>query len=552
MSHRWVFAAGLALVTLQTHALAVGADSPLPIRNGSPVVATVNRDTISLDEFMLQEVAPASRTRLRRGLATADELALLDRMINVKLIAQEADRMGLGEAPQIRKQAEVQSREILRELLMQHIVRNVRPDPAAVEKLYRDSVREWKTASVLFQDQAAADRARKDIGNGEAFAAVVAKAVADKTAKAEADPAFHSTTDFLPPIGEAVAKLRVGQVSPVIRLPSGFVLVKVVGIRYPRNAQARAQARSSVRRQQELAVLKAHDEALRRQYVVVHKDVLQAIDYEAARPGYKALLEDKRVVADIKGAQPITVGDLTDYLRLQFFHGADQVRQYKEMNAKKAEALEATLGRRLLNVEAAKLGLHRTTAYRDRVNGYRESLVFDSFIQKVIVPENKMREEEVKGYYGGHVKEYSTPEMFKVRSLAFSQRTAAEKAIRRLREGTDYAWLAANADGQAPQNTDGLLTFDGRPLMTESMPPGVRNALSGSKAGDLRLYASPEGPFYVLSVQQVIPPAAKPYDEVRQDIARKLYGEKLKKSVADYAAKLRAHSKVATYLKKVR
>ena len=52
---------------------------------------------------------------------------------------------------------------------------------------------------------------------------------------------------------------------------------------------------------------------------------------------------------------------------------------------------------------------------------------------------------------------------------------------------------------------------------------------------------APRATFYVLAVQQVIAPDAKPYDEVREEIAKKLYGEKLKKHVEAYAGKLRAH-----------
>ena len=84
------------------------------------------------------------------------------------------------------------------------------------------------------------------------------------------------------------------------------------------------------------------------------------------------------------------------------------------------------------------------------------------------------------------------------------------------------------------------------------MPDGVRKVLAGARTGDYRLYASPEGPLYVLAVQAVIAPTPQPYDEVRETIAKKLHGEKVKKAVEAYAAKLRAHTKVETYLTRVR
>jgi len=381
---------------------------------------------------------------------------------------------------------------------------------------------------------------------------VAARAIAAKAARSDGDDEYHPRSAYLPQILAAMAPLKVGQVSPVIEIPAGFVLLRVADMRYPQNAEALAEARKRVLSQQQEVVLKAHEQVLRRQYVTIHKAVLDGLNFEAAKPGVDALLKDKRAIADIKGAAALTVGDLTDYLRMQFYHGSDQARQFKRMDEMKGTAFDAMVARRLVNAEALRLGIDKTTGYLDRVRGFKESLVFDSFIQKVIVPPNKMTEPEVRKYYDGHLKDYSSPEMMKLRGLAFSRRSAAEDAMRKLREGADYNWLAANAEGQVRKDAPGLLTLDGRPVTTTSMPEGVSKALTGAKGGEARLYVSPDGPFYVLNVQTVIAPTPQPYDQVRETIAKKLYGEKLKKAVEAYAAKLRAHTKVETYLTRVR
>ena len=537
------------LFVVLTHASATG--QTLPVRNGRSAVAVVNGDAISLDEFVLQFGPSADRARLRRGSASREELEVLGRLVNMKLIVQEASRMGLDEAPDIQKQLDVTSRIILRDVLTERIVKDVKPDPAAVEKLYRPMVREWKTTSLLFQDEKAARRSHMEIANGTPFADVAARAAAAKTAKADSDAAYHPKDDYLPPIAEAIAPLEAGQLAPLVRIPVGFVVVKVLDIRYPQKPEARAEAQRIALDERQRAVMAAHEKVLTRDYAVINTAVLKSLDYEAAKPGIDALLKDTRVVADIKGGSPVTVADLTDYLRMQFFHGTDQAGQRKRMNDKKEDALTATLGRRLLNFEASKLGIDKTNAYRDRVNAERESLVFSSFVQRVILPESKMREEEVKQYYDGHLREYSSPEMLRLRSLAFTRRTAAENAMQKLREGADFAWLAANAEGLVDSGARGLLTFDGRPVTTDSMPAGMQKAVKGARAGESRLYASPEGYVYVLAVQQAIAPNPKSYDEVRETIATKLYDEKLKKGVEEYAGKLRAQSKVETYLKRV-
>jgi parvulin-like peptidyl-prolyl isomerase len=551
MRYRFLVAIGLLAVSVHTQASSVGVDQALPVKAGRPAVATVGGDVISLDELVRELDPPVDRARLLTGRGTAKELALLDRLINIKLIWQEGARMGLDELPEIRKQVEVTSREILREVAFESVVKNVRPDAAAVEKRFREQVREWKTASMLFKDEAAARRAQKELASGATFADVSKRAAAAKTARVDQDNAYHPRREYLPQIADALAALQPGQASPVIRLPAGFVILRVLDIRYPENPEARAEARKDVLAERQQAVLKAREEALRRDYVVVNKTVLASVDYEAAKPGVDALLKDQRVVARIRGAESVTVGDLTDYLRLQYFHGTDQASQRKKMNSQKEAALDATLGRRLWNMEALRLGIDKSNEYRDRVAGYQQSLVFDSFLQKVIAPANRVTEDEVRKYYNAHLKDYSYPAMLRIRGLAFTRRNAAEDAARKLREGTDYGWLAANADGQAAKGTPGLIVFDGRPVTTDSMTDGVRKALEGARAGETRVYASPEGHFYVFSVQQVIPATARPFSDVRDEAAQKAYAEKIQKGVEDYAGRLRAKLKVESYLKRM-
>ena len=125
--------------------------------------------------------------------------------------------------------------------------------------------------------------------------------------------------------------------------------------------------------------------------------------------------------------------------------------------------------------------------------------------------------------------------------------------MRKLREGTDFNWLATNAEGRIPKGTAGVLALDGnQPITIDSMPEPMQKALAGVKTAESRLYASPEGPFYVLTVQQALGSSLRPYAEVRDEAAQKLYAEKIKKGVETYAAKLRAKIKVETYLVKVR
>ena len=92
----------------------------------------------------------------------------------------------------------------MREVLLERLLKDVKPDPVAVEKQYKELVREWKTASLLFQNEAAAKQARTELAGGAAFKDVSAIAVGTKIAKADADNEYHRRR--IPP--EVAERLR--------------------------------------------------------------------------------------------------------------------------------------------------------------------------------------------------------------------------------------------------------------------------------------------------------------------------------------------------------
>lgn len=523
-------------------------DQPLPVREGRPAVAAIGEGAILLDELVMQLDPPVDRARLLQGRATAHELDVLDRLIISRLIAQEGAVMGLGDLPEIRKQVDVFSRESLREVLLASVAGGIEPDEAGVEAAYRDLVREWRTTSLLFTSEAAALAAQKALEGGAGFDTVAERAVADQAAKASSDTEYHRQREFLPDIAAAVARLNAGQVSPIIRLHAGFVLVKVVDIRYPEDPKARDEARQAVRDRLRQEAVRAYEQGLRDKHVVVKQEVLDSLDYEKA--DVETLRKDSRVLAEIAGAAALTVGDLTDYMRMQSFHGTEQSGLGRRLNARKVGSLETLIIRRLLNAEAARQDIEHANPYLDRVNAFEESLVFGAFVEKVVAPDSKLREEEVRAEYERRRAEFQVPGMLKIRGLAFSERAAAEGATEKLRGGTDYGWLASTAEHQVAADTPGVLAFTGRPVTTGSMPEPLRKALADARAGDVRFYASQEGHYYALNVLEVVEPGTRPYEEVRTQIATALHGAKLKKGVEDYAAKLRALAKIEVYLKK--
>jgi hypothetical protein len=536
-------------ISLFIGSLGVASGQDLPVIKGKKVVATVNDEPITLEEFNREIASLDQGMSGERRTEKEKKSELLKRLINARLLIQEARRMGLDELKELKERVNVFSRVALRDELIERRIKDLKPDEKEAEKLYRESIKEFKIKSILFEKEENAKLMEKPLKEGKAFDETLKKFLADKTGKGNEEGSYLKSKDLLPEIAVAISKMKIGSISPITRIKSGFTIFKLEDIRFPEDPEAREKARVEALRQKQKEAVIRYDKALRAKYTKINGPLLKSLDFESKEPGFDKLLKDKRAVAEIKGEKPITVGEFAEFMKQQLYHGVERAVEAKRLNRKKDKTLEEMLDKRVLKKEALLLGIDKTESYKNKVKEYEDSIVFGAFIQKAVTPDVKLKEEDLKAYYDGHIKEFIYPEMMKITSLVFGKRDDAEKAIINLRKGTDFQWVKANAEGQLDRNTKSVLDFDGRLLTTKDLTEEIRKAISGAKAGDFKLYESPQSHYYVLYIQEVVPSKPQPYAEVREKIARKVYDDKLKKAVEEYADKLRAASDVKVYLK---
>jgi len=538
------------LTALGAGGAGLGSDQKLPVIGGKKIVAAFNEEAITLEEFN-RELASihAGMGEREKADKRPDVLSeLLRRLINTRLIILEARRMGLDELPEIKEMVDAFSKVTLREQLMERRVKNIKADGKEVERLFREFAREWKIKSVMIEKEEDAKRVEEEIRKGKSFDEAAKRVLAEGIGKGE-EGKYLKDRELLPEVAAAVSKMNVGSISPMVKIDSGFVILKLENVRYPEDKEARERARQEALHRMRAKALEEYDKALKKKYVKVDQKVLDSLDYVSKEPGFQKLREDQRVVAEVKGEKPITVGELTETLRQQFYHGIERAIESKRVNDKKAPILEEMLHKRVFRKEALRLDIDKTDAYRNKVKEYENSVIFGAFVQKALVPEIKIKEGELKAYYKDRIEEFTTPEMMRIRSLIFHKRERAENAIEKLRKGTEFKWMMANAEGQVDSNAKGLLNFENRFLTTSDFSEKLRKAIAGSRQGDFRLYASAEGYFYVLNIQEVAPPKPQPFIEAREAIAKTVYNDKLKKALEDWAEKLRAATEVKVYLK---
>jgi hypothetical protein len=530
----------------------------LPVIDGKKVVAIVNDETITLEELN-EAIAASHKARSgERKAGRIDFSGIMERLINTRLLLFEAKNMGIDELPEIKNMVEKYAKETLAKLVLMQYAKDIEPDDKEVERLYREiyreQVKEWKIKSLQFKKEADAKRIEAEIKAGNNFDELAEKAVAEGIAEGGAVE-YLKNKDLKPRVAEIVSKMENGSTSPIVPVgQKGFIIFKLEGFHLPEkeDPETRMKAERLALKQIKTRAVKDYFEDLKKKYSNLNEELLDGLDYESKEPGFESLLKDERAVVEILGEDPITVGDLSKALKKKFFHGVEKAIQSKRINKRKRLILENMLETRVLLKEASIQGLDQTEVYKNKVNEYENSLIFGAFIQKVVAPEIKLNEKELRAYYKENSQSYTSPQMMRIKSLVFEKRTDAVDALDKLKQGTDFPWLSSHAEGQVDKDTQGLLKFEGKMLVLSSLPKGVQKAVSGVNPGDLRMYASPEGHYYVLYVYHVVVPQQRPFDDVKKEIAKKVYNDKINKAVDDYADKLKEYYPVKIYRKDLR
>ena len=117
--------------------------------------------------------------------------------------------------------------------------------------------------------------------------------------------------------------MDAGAVSPVVAVEDSFVVFQVKDVRYPDKPQVRQIVEDEVWGVQRSTATSEYIDSLITRLTKVDEELLEKIDYEAEEPGFDRLLEDPRILVEIQGDSPVTVGELTAGVQQKFFHGIE-------------------------------------------------------------------------------------------------------------------------------------------------------------------------------------------------------------------------------------
>lgn len=292
-----------------------------------------------------------------------------------------------------------------------------------------------------------------------------------------------------------------------------------------------AEPGSEAWRADRLATVDAYVERLMRQYdVKVDSTLLRSLDYGTTDPQVKKQLQQSDEVLAVLPSGNLRVRSLSMEIRFKEFHGLSGRPDAAEARDR---IFREWLVESLLTWEGQKNGLDQKPELQRMARRLEENRVSEETLKAFLGAEFRPAPKEIEDYYNAHLDAVTATPRIKLESVLISDKEAAEKFRKRLKDGAKLSWLKKVTD----EVVDGPAPFPSDWYSPEQLGVAPEEAFVGSVPEP---YEVPGGAFAVAVVVAVEDPRPLPLSECRETILQLMRRDQVQSQMAENFRKLEA------------
>ena len=303
-----------------------------------------------------------------------------------------------------------------------------------------------------------------------------------------------------------------------------------------------ARIRKNLRKEKEKELSDNFISELRKQADIwIDRDLINLLDPEKNYTGKKS------VVANVND-DTIPIDDFLHDLKQAAQKQTRQARKQpllknsgypeKVQNELKEKILNNLIAFKLIDQEALRRKYINEPAFMDMVKKRKERLLINEFKAKLIYPLTIPTENELTQYYEKHIDDYKKGYEVWFREMIFNTCKDAEKALKELKQGASFEFLAARVSERwMPRQRTVWVNAD-------SFSPAIRKELNRLKPGEISNVIADGRQYRIIKLKGKR--GGKPIEFFRVvDKLKKAAGQKkFEQIMSEYLTKLRKGSKI--------
>ena len=171
------------------------------------------------------------------------------------------------------------------------------------------------------------------------------------------------------------------------------------------------------------------------------------------------------------------------------------------------------------------------------VRNYEDSLIIDKYLREHIAQRMNVSEEELKNYYKWNRPDFGSPVKVEARHILLRSRADAENIMVKLAQGEDFVQLASDYSIDLPLARQGGL-MAAVPIKKDEALAEIDRVLFSLSEGQVSDIVETEYGFHIIRVDKIIPPEIKSFEEVKEEINKKLIWQKHNEAYNEMTAQL--------------
>ncbi|WP_274362264.1 peptidylprolyl isomerase [Paenibacillus thermotolerans] len=177
----------------------------------------------------------------------------------------------------------------------------------------------------------------------------------------------------------------------------------------------------------------------------------------------------------------------------------------------------------------------------------KQELVTEVELTKLLEPQIKITDEDIKKYYEDNKESFSTPEQVRASHILVDTKEEAEEILKQLKEGADFAKLAKEKSKDTVSAANGGdLDYFGK----GQMMPEFEKAAFDTPLGQLSDIVKTTYGYHIIKVTDKKPAHTATLEEKKEEIRETLFEQQKSQKAQPYIEELKGKTKTENYLEK--
>jgi len=405
----------------------------------------------------------------------------------------------------------------------EEIVRKVTVTEEEIKNYYKKNYEQFSLGLIEVDSEEKAQEILEEIKKGSDFGELARKHSTNPSQKDGGEIVLRRNS-FTPLIGKAISNLKPGEISEVTKIQNRYYIIKVNNRKEAPDEgfnDIRGTVEKAVKKQKEKERSDEYLKYLREQAKIhIDNELFQAIQISEESEREK-LSQDDRTLVQINGVT-LTAG-----------HFASLARTYPGRS--KETILNDWIDQKVVDREALSRHYERTPELENMVTRYKNQLLKNTFIKRVVIPQITLSDEALKNYYVTHQESFMKLTQFKVQQITVKTVDDAQEILKNLQNGADFSWLAKNRSVDSAASEGGDLGW----ITRAALPEPVRKVIDTLKPGEVSTVIKIDSQYRVIQLLDRKEGEVEEFERVKTAVYRAAFEEQVNAVLDNYISQLK-------------